>query len=371
MSYYSEKSADSILKQLISQELDEMYRGKKVSSKKLPGFVAYRIFNCLVFPIVIVLFGLLCRLAAPAIFFACAVLIVSLVLFFSENKLAALIAHESKKAPDKKISTIISEICVCEECDSSAFRRIKRRHTIIKATIGSAFGLLIAGVSVYFFVPFTIYTHTEGGYAVSLCRTGLEGKQSVEQYHNGEPVVGIKSGAYKNNYFLRSIEFPDSITFIEGEAFMNCVGLKSVEIPPLVTEIRGDTFHNCKSLQSVLLHDNITDIHAQSFMGCESLREITLPHGITEIHESTFNGCYNLMRIDIPEGVTRIAARAFFDCNSLYEVIVPRTVTEIGSSAFRDCDRLESMALPEGCTVNERTFKDSPITITYFEVENG
>lgn len=366
MSYYGEKSADSILKQVISQELDEMYCGKKVSSKKLPGFIAGHIFKSLVIPIVIALYGTLCSLAVPAILVACIMLIISFIQFATENKLVALIAHEAKKAPDKKISTIISEICVCEENDSADFRRIKRRHTIIKATICSAFGLLIAGVSVYYFVPFTIYSRTEGGYAVSLCRTGLVGKQSVERYHNGEPVVGIKSGAYKNNYFMRSIEFHDSITFIEGEAFMNCVGLKSVEIPPLVTEIRGDTFHNCKSLQNVLLHDNITDIHAQSFMGCESLREITLPHGITEIHESTFNGCYNLMRIDIPEGVTRIAARAFFDCNSLYEVIIPRTVTEIGSSAFRDCDRLESMALPEGCTVNERTFKDSPTVIRYY-----
>ncbi|MGN0649385.1 MAG: hypothetical protein ACI4KM_03030, partial [Oscillospiraceae bacterium] len=200
MSYYGEKSADSILKQVVSQELDELYCGKKVSSRKMPGFIAYRIFKSFVLPIVIVLFGILWRLTASAIFFACVVLIVSLALFFAENKLVALIAHEAKKAPDKKIATVISELCVCEEYNSAAFHDIKRRHTIIKATICSAFGLLILGVSVYFFVPFTIYTHTEDGYCVSLCRTGFVSHQCVEQYHNGEPVIGIKSGAYKNNF---------------------------------------------------------------------------------------------------------------------------------------------------------------------------
>lgn len=140
-----------------------------------------------------------------------------------------------------------------------------------------------SGGAAYLFAPITLYSRTDGGYVITLCRTGLSGDSKINPYRNGEPVVGIKSGAFKNNFFLKSVELPDSLTSIEGEAFMNCVALKSIEIPPRVTEVRGDTFHDCKTLTTVKLHDNITALHAACFMGCESLREIKLPRKITEI----------------------------------------------------------------------------------------
>lgn len=367
MSYYGEKKADDILVEIVASELAEFSGGQAVSSPKMAGFIARRLFKSLVIPAVAALFGLL----IPKLMFVAAVFsvieIISLVKFFSGDKMVSLIAAEAKKAPDKKISTIISEICVRNGTGTAfVLRESKKTRKPVIITVCAIFAALIAGGAAYLFMPITLYTETEGGYAVSLCRTGLTGNVTVESYKDGKPVVGINSGAFKNNFYLKNVELPDTLTYIEGEAFMNCIALQSIVIPPKVTEIRGDTFHNCKVLKNVQLHDNITALHAQCFMGCESLREITLPHGITEIRESTFNGCCSLMTIDIPEGVTRIAARAFFDCDSLYEVTVPRTVTEIGSSAFRNCGRLTQIVLPSGCSVNERAFKESPTEILYY-----
>ena len=114
-----------------------------------------------------------------------------------------------------------------------------RKHVII--TLCVIFGAIFAGGAAYLFLPITLYSETDGGYTVTLCRTGLTGNASVERYKDGKPVVGINSGAFKNNFFLKSIELPNTLTYIEGEAFMNCVALESITIPPMVTEILGDT----------------------------------------------------------------------------------------------------------------------------------
>ncbi|MGN0678250.1 MAG: leucine-rich repeat domain-containing protein [Oscillospiraceae bacterium] len=370
LSYYSEKKADDILVEIVERELAEFSGGVTVSSAKIVVFVIRRLVKGLVPLIVAALFGLMMRLVVPFVIVAAIFEIVSLVKYFSNGCLVMLISEEAKKAPDKKISTIISEICECGNSGAFALRTTKsvRKPKIkpIAITLCVVFGLIIAGGAAYLFAPITLYSRTDDGYVITLCRTGLSGDAKIDPYRNGEPIVGIKSGAFKNNFFLKSVELPDSLTFIEGEAFMNCVALKSIEIPPRVTEIRGDTFHDCKTLTTVKLHDNITALHAACFMGCESLREIKLPRKITEIRENTFNGCYSLMRIDIPEGVTRIAARAFFDCNSLSDVTIPKSVTEIGSSSFRSCENLSQVVIRKGCSVNERAFKESPTVISYY-----
>ena len=369
MSYYGEKKAEDILKETVERELSEFSGGAAVSSPKMAGFIARRLANSLVPLGVGALFGLVLHLVVPFVIIAAILELFSLVQFFSGDRLVNLICEAAKKAPDKKISTIIAENCLRDESHPLPLRETKPRKVGAKPfiiTFCALFGAFVLGVVAFFCLPITLYSNTEGGCAVSLCRAGLSSSVTIEPYKNGKPVVGINSGAFKNNFFLKEVSLPDFLTYIEGEAFMNCVALESIEIPPRVTEIRGDTFSDCKRLQDVRLHDNITALHAGCFKGCESLREITLPHGITEIRANTFDSCYSLMRIDIPEGVTRIAARAFYDCDSLYDVYVPRTVEEIRSSAFRSCERLDRIALPEGCIVDERAFKESPTEILYY-----
>ena len=191
-------------------------------------------------------------------------------------------------------------------------------------------------------------------------KAAFSGCTSLSDIKPGENVVRIDSAAFKGCTSLKSIELPDSLKELNGEAFMNCSSLESVVIPEGVTEIRGSSFEGCKSLESVTLHDGIIDIHANAFMNCKALKDIELPSKITEIHAYTFEGCESLIGIDIPSGVTRIAAHAFYGCKSLSTVNVPDTLKEIGSSAFRECDSLIHIYLPEGVSINEKAFKDSP-----------
>lgn len=374
MSYYGEKSADNILKDIVICELNEFSCGASVTSPNLASFTKRKVLKNLGILAAIFLFSLVSmwfHLFLGALVFV----IYNLSKYFKGNRLVYFIMSEAKKMPDKKISTIISEQCVRGEPlpdgsfpfettpTSTNISRIKKPIII---TLCSVVGVaLLTGIA-YLFIPITLYEDVEGGCAVTYARTGIMGRAEVEAYHDGKAVVGIKSGAYKNNIFLQHIEFPYNLKFIEGEAFMNCLFLREITIPPEVTELRGDTFHGCRGLRDVTLHDDITAIHASCFMECESITRITLPKNITEIHESTFNNCNHLIAIEIPEGVTRIAARAFFSCDSLTEVSLPDSLNDIGSSAFRSCERLRKIEIPEGCFINERAFKDSPTEIEYF-----
>ncbi len=370
MSYYGEKSADNILRDAVISELNEFSHGAEVTSPNLKKFIQQKVLKNIAILVAALLLNFLFK-GLLLFFAALAFVIINLSKYSKGNGLVYFIMSEAKKMPDKKISTIISEQCVLGELFPDVSFPGKARYTAphtkkaLIISLCSIFGaVLLAGIA-YLFIPITLYEDADGGCAVVYARTGVMSRANVEAYHDGKAVVGIKSGAYKNNIFLNYIELPDSLTFIEGEAFMNCLFLKEITIPPKVTELRGDTFHGCRNLKEVTLHDDITEIHASCFMDCKSMTSIRLPKKITEIHESTFNNCNSLIKIEIPEGVTRIAARAFFSCDSLSVVNLPDSLNEIGSSAFRSCKKLVRIKIPKDCSINERAFKDSPTEIEY------
>lgn len=179
-------------------------------------------------------------------------------------------------------------------------------------------------------------------------------------------IVDIRASAFKNNTKLAKIELPDSIEYLGASAFSHCSSLVEITIPDKVIEINGQTFEYCTSLRRINLHDNIISIHGENFIGCTNLDNVILPSKITEIRGNTFEGCTSLSSIIIPEGVTRIGGHAFYGCRKLSYVSVPTTVVEIGSSAFRQCNSLRTIKVPRNALINERAFKESPTTITYY-----
>ena len=179
-------------------------------------------------------------------------------------------------------------------------------------------------------------------------------------------IVDIRASAFKNDKKLRGVELPNSLEYLGASAFAYCSSLVEITIPSKVIEINGQTFEYCTSLERIRLHDNIISIHGETFRGCRKLNNVVLPSKITEIRGDTFYDCQSLTSIIIPEGVTRIGGHAFWQCVKLSNVVIPSTVNEIGSSAFRNCYELRTIRIPRNALVNERAFKNSPTTITYF-----
>ena len=181
-----------------------------------------------------------------------------------------------------------------------------------------------------------------------------------------EGLKEIRGGAFKYDYNLTNVKLPSTLEYLGGSAFSHCSSITEITIPKKVTEINGATFEYMTSLRTINMHEGITYIHGEVFVGDTNLNNVKLPSKITEIKGSTFENCSSLTSIEIPEGVTRIGGHAFYGCSSLSYVYVPRTLTEIGSSAFRQCYSLRSITIPRNAYVNERAFKESPTSISYY-----
>ncbi len=224
----------------------------------------------------------------------------------------------------------------------------------------------------------------------------------------------VGEAAFMGCTALERITLPDGVTKISAKTFSGCTSLMTVMLPAGITTLHADTFKDCTSLKNVLMQEGITEISARCFQNCTALEEISLPSTVLELGESVFEGCKGLQTITIPDGVlkipakgfygctslasiqlpdvmpdgkisesafyqsgltsihipqgvTKISAHAFRECRSLRSVTIPSSLEEIGSSAFRTCKSLREISIPKTCSVNERAFKDTPVTITRFQ----
>ena len=199
--------------------------------------------------------------------------------------------------------------------------------------------------------------------------SAFENCQSLKNITLPERLKDIRARAFANNYSLVEIELPVELEYLGAGAFSCCSSLKEITIPEGVTEINGQTFEYCTALTKINMHDNIVSIHGETFVGDILLDNVVLPSKITEIKGSTFEGCSSLSSIVIPEGVTRIGGHAFHGCRKLETVTIPSTLKEIGSSAFRQCRSLKEINLPKGTIIDERSFKESPTRVKYYQGE--
>lgn len=112
-----------------------------------------------------------------------------------------------------------------------------------------------------------------------------------------------------------------------------CTGLKSVEIPESLTYIDDWTFNGCSSLTAVNIPCSVTTIGANAFSECSGLASIIIPNSVNRIEELAFADCTELRSLAIPKSVTFIGDIAFIDCNKI-EVINYDCVDPIPS--YRD-----------------------------------
>ena len=306
-------SESAIVHKMVVAEINKnpMIKGKTLPSIEFRKIILTLIYVVLTFVILTLYVAYHTYLGVDLLIFA---ILTGIFIYMTRKySVASYIESEVKKRPDEKISYIASSIL----SDASA----SKAPTILIQII--LFTALIVSSFLLYREPHLIYERQADGYHVRYYTFGLTKYDKtivVPDKVHGKPVVGI----------------------------------------------RGDTFKNVYTVQKIVLPDTIKEIRGGAFQGCISLKEINLPTGITEIHGSTFEGDYSLERIEIPTGVTRIGGSAFRECSSLKEVIIPETVTEIGSSAFRGTD-ISSVCISKDAFVNERAFKETYASITYYE----
>lgn len=153
---------------------------------------------------------------------------------------------------------------------------------------------------------------------------------------------------YANNYCLKRIVIPDTVTFIETTAFENCGNLTEIVWGNGLQVIDAYAFPSCTSLSSLILPDSVTYIGGFAFANCSNLRELKISDGVTSLDDSVFQQCKNLTDVTLPANLEYLGSAVFVNCDSLEKIVLPDTVTAIGCSTFYGCDSLRDITIPDG-----------------------
>ena len=244
-----------------------------------------------------------------------------------------------------------------------------------------------------------------------------------------EGLQGIEDRTFYNCSALRSINLPESLTYI-GESAFQGAGLTEVRIPANVERLGDMAFagrwmhgENCYScwdgngyycdessvskgdcdwnsfypqcgygrLQTLLIPSDskLTQIPRKAFEGNPNLVNVSmlgdsikslgfgafqrclldtviLPPNLKQLDILSFGYCTGLKFIAMPNTLTEIASNAFVGCTNLDNVQFPKKLTKIGHHAFADCTNLRNVDIPGLVTdIEEYAFKDCNVKSIY------
>ena len=176
---------------------------------------------------------------------------------------------------------------------------------------------------------------------------------------NGYPVTAIGDNAFRTNYQLRSVLFPNSVTSIGNQAFYDCYYLVSAPLPSSLASIGDQAFQLCSGVSYVMIPAGVTNIGNGAFLACASLLNITVAADNPNYASQggvLFNSAYTTLiqyptalagDYIIPDSVTNIGSSAFFinTPGRLTSVTIPSNVLSIADSAFSHCPYLKSISV--------------------------
>ena len=352
----TDKMSDRLLESFIIEILNKYNFNKYKSTNKiaLKRFITTLIFSFIMF-LYIILFFIYHRITIESFYFLGIIIVgIYLVLLYKMNIIKDL-KKQIKASPDDDMEYIIA----------GSIQDVNKTRSSIYSAIG-IISLVIAFIVplIIFNKPMMIYERNTDGYAIRFYTYSLHNtsKVVIPEEHNGLPVTEIRGNVFQNIKEIEEVELPSTLKRIRARAFRN-TGLTSINLPYGLNEIGAYAFSDT-NLVSVEIPDTVYTLGGAAFQNCHMLETVKLSKLLTEIRGNTFQNS-GITEIDIPYGVTRIGGHAFHGCSRLRKVTLPDTLKEIGSSAFRECSYLFDITIPQGTSVNERAFKDSPTWITY------
>ncbi len=181
----------------------------------------------------------------------------------------------------------------------------------------------------------------------------------IPEIINNNPVVGIGTGCFSGNKFIKKITIPKTVKHIEAWAFNECSGLKKVVISNGVLSIDAWAFYNCNNLKSITIPKSVIFINTFAFCGCAGLKEIKVSDENKNYSSQggvLFNKNKTLLirypakntrkTYEIPNSVETLNIGAFANCHNLVSIKMSNGVRYIGSGAFDDCKNLTGLNIP-------------------------
>jgi hypothetical protein len=125
----------------------------------------------------------------------------------------------------------------------------------------------------------------------------------MRKYTGFENVKNISDFAFKENYGLKSFDWPKNAKKIPPSCFLKCQGLKEVNGIENVTCIGNSAFEDCRSLERFIWPEGCDTIPLYCFSNCNSLLEVIINGPIRKIEECAFQDNPFLKELDLSESL--------------------------------------------------------------------
>lgn len=145
-------------------------------------------------------------------------------------------------------------------------------------------------------------------YMVEGIDTGTIDNLVIPSTINGKSVTIIAKYGFQN-WDIKTLSIPNTITMIGDYAFQNCKLLSSVEIPSSVVTISTHAFNDCSKLNYVKFNNGLKTIGKGAFYNAGNIEEIIIPNTVEIIKEY---GLYTqINKVYVPKNVIKIEKSAF------------------------------------------------------------
>jgi len=171
-------------------------------------------------------------------------------------------------------------------------------------------------------------------------------------------VTKIEDNAFDGCSNLSSVVFESNslCTYIGYNAFYYCYNLTYINLPPGLLSIENRTFENCRSLAELNFPDSITSINGSyNFSGCSSIKNVSFnptsqlkSMGENPKFDGNFTECTNLTSVYLPDSLTYIFGQNFRGSPNLKNIRFPNnSVSDIGEVTFSVISSVKNIS----CTV--------------------
>lgn len=190
--------------------------------------------------------------------------------------------------------------------------------------------------------------NNEGWFAFDAATGTITGYQEYHAYIEipssigGVTVKAIGEKAFRSDYSIYGIEFPEGMERIGAGAFQYAGSLAYIKLPSTLKAIEDDAFFNAP-IDRVDWSEGLEKIGARAFQyGRETI--LALPSTVKSIGESAFESA-QCQEVYLGGNVESIGARAFAGTPLNYVVLDAYTLIDIAPDAFAET-RLADMDLP-------------------------
>ena len=161
--------------------------------------------------------------------------------------------------------------------------------------------------------------------------TGSENFVTIPSEINGEAVTAIGESAFAKTY-IETVIIPDSVEVIGNYAFTKSSGTFDSQLKRVVVEGDGlleigeGAFKNCDNLESVLLPNSVESIGDYAFYNCSSLSFTKLPDSLKTIGTYGFYGVGEITNLNVPDDVTTLSSGSL-SATKIYSIHIGEGLT--------------------------------------------